>query len=172
MAARYTVYLKRSAAGVTPEQLLDGTTEADLHTIVEDDLPDEVIVEALEQLRMENVKPRGFVWYRLCYRPAGKRQIDVERWQTPEEIQGVAEEVVEDLLERGHPGLDRIRKHLQATTDIVFASFGSSTGEEMAPILASEVTRWLAEHFDGIIRAADNSWWELGDSHEYQPLAP
>jgi len=43
----------------------------------------------------------------------------------------------------------------------------------MAPVLASEVTRWLAEQYDGIIRASDDSWWELGAIyHEYQPLHP
>jgi hypothetical protein len=174
MAIRYTVYCKRSVAGVTPEQLLAGVQSVDLHTIAEgDEIPDEVIVEALGQLRIENVDPSGFRFYRLCYRPAGKRQIDVERWQTAGEVQGVAAEVLEGLEDEGHPALGRIRAHLQGTVDIVAASFGSSPGEQMAPVLASEVTRWLAEKYDGIIRAADDTWWELGPRyHEYRPLHP
>ncbi len=40
----------------------------------------------------------------------------------------------------------------------------------MAPVLASEVARWLGARFGGIIRAADDSWWELGRHGEYQPL--
>jgi hypothetical protein len=171
MAVRYTVYCRRSVAGVTPERLLAGTREADLHTIAEnDDIPDDVIVDALGQLRIENVDPQGFRFYRLCYRPDGVRQIDVERWQTAEEVRGVAAEVLEDLQAEGHPALDRIRAHLGRTVDIVDASFGSAPGERMAPVLASEVTRWLAEKFGGIIRAADGSWWELGRHGEYQPL--
>jgi hypothetical protein len=172
MAARYTVYCKRSVAHVTPEQLLAGTRIADLHTIAEnDDVPEEDIVLALRSLRMENIDKSGFRFYRLHYRPTSNRQIDIERWQTPEEVQGVTAELIEDLEAKRNPALNRIRQHLKETVDIVSASFGSSPGEKMAPVLASEVTRWLAEHFAGIIRAADGSWWELGQRyHEYQPL--
>lgn len=174
MAIRYTVYCKCSVVGVTPEQLLAGVQVADLHTIAEnDEIPDEVIVDALDQLRIENVDPSGFRFYRLCYRPAGKRQIDVERWQTADEVRGVTAEVLEGLEHEGHPALERIRAHFQQTVDIVDASFGSSPGEQIAPVLASEVTRWLAEKYAGIIRAADDTWWELGRRyHEYQRLQP
>ena len=52
MAIRYTVYCTKSVAQVTPKQLLDGVQVADLHTIAEnDDIPDDVIVDALGQLR-------------------------------------------------------------------------------------------------------------------------
>ncbi len=174
MAIRYTVYCKRPVADVTPEQLLAGMQVADLHTIAEnDDIPDDVIVDALGQLQIENVDQNGFRFYRLCYRPAGRRQIDVERWQTLDEVRGVVAEVLEGLEGDGHAALERIRTHLRQTVDIVDASFGSSPGEEIAPVLASEVARWLAEKFDGIIRAADATWWELGPKHhEYQPLRP
>jgi hypothetical protein len=173
MAIRYTVYCQRSAAGVTPEELLAGTREADLHTIAEnDDIPEEMIVDALKQLRIENVDPTGFRFYRLCYRPSGVRQIDVERWQTAGEVRAVVTELLEGLEAKGHPALERIRAHLVQTVDIVDASFGSAPGERMAPVLASEVTRWLAEKFDGVIRAADDSWWELGQYGEYQPFRP
>jgi hypothetical protein len=171
MAVRYTVYCKQSVARVTPEQLLAGVQEADLHTIAEnDDIPDDSIVSALGQLRIEDVKPGGFCWYRLCYRPSGLRQIDVERWYTSEEVRGVATEILADIQDDGHPAFARIRVHLEELVDIVNASFGSSKGEEMAPILASEVVRWLAEGYDGIIRAADGSWWCLGKHGEYKSL--
>ncbi len=173
MAIRYTVYCQRSVAGVTPEQLLAGVCEADLFTIAENnDVPDDVIEDALAQLRIENVDPQGFRWYRLCYRPAGLRQIDVERWQTADEVLAVVEEELEELEAEGHPALDRLRAILGQAVDVVGASFGSSAGESMAPVLASEVTRWLAEGFGGVIRAADDSWWELGHHREYQPLRP
>jgi hypothetical protein len=171
VAVRYTVYCKQSVAHVTPEQLLAGVREADLPTIAEnDDIPDDAIISALGSLLIEDVKPGGFCWYRLCYRPSGLRQIDVERWQTPEEVRGVATEVLGDMQDDGHPAFARIRVHLEEVVDIVDASFGSAKGEEMAPILASEVARWLAEKYDGIIRAADGSWWCLGKHDEYKPL--
>jgi hypothetical protein len=173
MPIRYTVYCQQSVAAVTPQQLLAGTREADLHTIAEnDDIPDDVILDALKQLRIETVEPQGFRFYRLCYRPNGVRQIDVERWQTAAEVRVVVAEVLEDLEATGHPALDRIRAHLGKTVDVVDASFGSMPGERMAPVLASEVTRWLAAKFEGIIRAADDSWWELGGHGEYKQLQP
>ena len=168
MAMRYTAYCKKSAADVTPAQLLAGTTDADLMTIAEyDDVPDALVESALGQLRMDRVEGDGFHFYRLSYRPEGVRQIDVERWQTIEEVREVVAEVLEDLEAREEPLLHKLRPHLDATVDIVDASFGSSPDEVMAPVLASEVTRWLAERFDGIIRAADDSWWELGSVGEY-----
>jgi hypothetical protein len=173
MAIRYAVYCQQSVAKVTPEQLLAGTRESDLHTIAEcEDIPDEVIVAALDQLRIENVQPPGFAFYRLCYRPDGVRQIDVERWQAAGEVRGVIAEVLEELEHHSHPALACIRQHFEQTVDIVDASFGSAPGEAMAPVLASEVTRWLAEHYGGIIRAADDTWWTLGRHGEYQPLRP
>ena len=89
MAASYTAYLMRSCADLAPQELLAGTREADLHTIAEDDISDDaIILDALKQLRIENVKPPGFVFYRLSYRPEGLRQIDVERWPTLDATQG------------------------------------------------------------------------------------
>lgn len=173
MAIRYTAYCRQSVAAITPQQLLAGIREADLHTIAEnDDIPDDVILDALKQLRIENVDQEGFRFYRLSYRPNGMRQINVERWQTQDEVRAVVAEVLEQLEEVRHSALDRIRAHLGQTADIVSASFGSAPGERMAPVLASEVTRWLAQKFVGLIRAADGSWWELGRHGEYQPLLP
>ncbi len=173
MAARYTVYCKRSVADVTPSQLLDGAKFADLHTIAEnDDVPDELILDALRQLRIENIDAAGFRFYRHWYRAEGKRQLDIQRWLTLDEVRAAVAEDLEILDVRGHPALRRIRLHLAETIDIVDASFGSMPGERMAPVLASEVTRWLAQHHDGIIRAADDTWWELGPRyHEYRPLS-
>lgn len=171
MAVRYTVYCQKSVAAVAPEQLLAGTRVADLHTIAEgNDISDEVILDALGQLRIENVDPQGFRFYRLCYRPPGARQVDVDRWQTAGQVRTVVAEHLELLEHKRHPAIERIRAHLERTVDIVNASFGSSPEEEMAPVLASEVTRWLAWKFDGLVCWPDDSWWELGRFGEYQPL--
>jgi hypothetical protein len=60
MAAHYILYCRRSAASITPEQLLAGTRQANLHTIAENDgIPDDMIVDALKQLRIENVDPKA-----------------------------------------------------------------------------------------------------------------
>ena len=148
---------------VTPEELLDGTTDTDLETIAEGyGVPDVVVADALGQLRIENTRASGFVCYRLGYRPEGKRQIDIERWPTPDKVRANVTEVLEDLESTGNPLLERIRSHLSETVDIVDVSFGASPGEQMAPVLASEAVRWLAEKFDGIIRDDGDAWWQLG----------
>lgn len=174
MGARFTVYCLRSVAKVTPQDLLAGVSGIDLETIAEgDNVPDDLIESALSQLRVENQEPGGFSWYRLCYRPAGMRQVDIQRCQNADEVRGVVEEVLEELAVKHHPALKQIRQHLEETIDIIDASFGFSPGEQIAPTLASEASRWLAEHFDGIVRAANDSWWKLGPQcHEYQPLEP
>jgi len=138
MATRFTIYCKQTVANVTPEELLAGTCIADLHTIAEGYgiSDDEVILDALDQLRIENVDPSGFLFYRLSYRPDGMRQIDIHRWQTRGEVESVVAEVLADLTTTQHPELSRIQAHLSQTVDIVSASFGSSASEQMAPALA------------------------------------
>jgi hypothetical protein len=174
VAIRYTVYCTKSAAHVTPEQLLAGVREADLLTIAEnDDVPDDVAETAVSNLAITDLQPeRPFTFYRLIYRPGPVRQIDVERWSSPDEVEGDIAELLEDLEAGAEPLLPRIRPHLESVVDVVSASFGSAPGEAMAPILASEVARWLAEHFDGIIRAADDTWWQLGTVGEYVSMTP
>jgi hypothetical protein len=61
MAQRHTVYLKQSAAEITPEQLLDGIQEVELDLIAEVcDVPGDRIDEALEHLRIENLLNSSF----------------------------------------------------------------------------------------------------------------
>jgi hypothetical protein len=174
VAVRYTVYCRRPAESITPQQLLDGVRLADLVTLAEnDDIPEALAESAEEHLAITDMAPdKPFTFYRLVYRPGDVRQIDVERGESIEDVHGELSEVIEDLEAEENPILSRIRPHLDGVVDIVDASFGSSPGEAMAPILASEVTRWLAEQFDGIIRAADDSWWRLGSAGEYVELTP
>jgi hypothetical protein len=174
VAIRYTVYCRESLAGVTPEQLLRGVQEADLLTIAENDgVSDEVAESAVDNLSIVDLKPETpFTFYRLVYRKGDVRQVDITRCPDIEDVRQHVEEVLEDLEAEAHPLLARIRRHLEGVVDIVNASFGSAAGEAMAPILASEVTRWLAENRAGIIRAADDSWWQLGSVAEYTELRP
>jgi len=149
MANHHTAYCKKSVAELTPEQLLRGIRSADLHTIAEDyDLSDAVIADALRQLRIETATRGSSQYFRICYRPDGQRQIDLERWPTAEEVEAVKAEVLQEL--EGEPLFEKVSAHLGQTVDIVSASFGSSQEEGMAPVIASEAVRWLAEQFDGI----------------------
>ena len=159
---------------MTPQQLLSGIREADLLMIAEgENVPEEVAEAAEDNLAIADEAPdKPFTFYRLIYRPGDVRQVDIERWSTIEEVRADIDELLEDLEAEHHPRLAAIRRHLAGIVDIVDASFGSSPGEAMAPILASETARWLAEHFDGIVRAADGSWWQLGSAGEYAELAP
>jgi hypothetical protein len=163
MAQRHTVFLKRSAAKITPKKLLAGIQEVELDLIAEVcDVPAARINEALENLRIENLQPRGFVRYRLFYRPGQTRPVDIDRWRTPDIAAGVIAEVI-DNLDPNEPSTARVRQYLEGCVDSVSGSYGSGTGEEMAPILASEVCRWLAEQFGGIIRDPGGDWYELGE---------
>jgi hypothetical protein len=128
---------------------------------------------AVSNLAITDVEPeRPFTFYQLIHRPGEVRQIDVERWPSRDEVEVDLAELLEDLEAGAEPLLPRIRPHLEGVVDVVSASFGSAPGEVMAPILASEVARRLAEHFDGIIRAADDGWWQLGAVGEYVRMAP
>jgi hypothetical protein len=174
VAVRYTAYCKKTTVCVTPQQLLSGVRQADLLTIAEgDQVPKELAESAEEHLAIADMAPdKPFTFYRLTYLPGTVRQIDVERWSSIEEVRGELAELVGDLEAEENPVLPRIRAHLDSVVDIVDVSFGSSPGEAMAPILASEVTRWLAEQFDGIIRAADDTWWYLESAGEFVELTP
>src|SRR5690349_14477418 len=98
MAQRHTVYLKRSAEGVTPEQVLASIRDVEWDLVAEAcGVPMARISEADENLRIESVKAPGFIWYKLHYRPGQQRPVDIERWETPDIAAGVIEEVIDDL---------------------------------------------------------------------------
>jgi hypothetical protein len=171
MGIHYTVYCKQSVAHVTPKELLEGVTAADLPALAKkQDVPEEQVAAALDALRVENLKPPGFVVYRLVYRPAALRQVDVECWESKEDVQAVLDEELEELAAEGHPHFKQIRVHLKQCVDVIDASCGPTPGEGMARVLAAEVARWLAGRFDGIIRTADEQWWRLGPRGEFLPL--
>jgi hypothetical protein len=172
MAQRHIVYLKRSAADVTPEQLLAAIRAVEWDLVAQaSKVPRERISEADENLRIQRVGRRpGFLRYDLHYRPDDQRPVLIERWETPDEIAGVIEEVI-DNLDPGAAWYDKVRRHLEASVDTVSASYGSNLpGEAMAPILASQVCLWLAQQFGGIICAPGREWFEPTDWLEFKPL--
>jgi len=167
MGVRFTTYCRRSLAHVEPEQLLHALESGDLHTLAEGyDLEDDVIEPALEQLRIEKVDATGFRRWRLCYRPAGHRQVDIDR-QTTEVQEAIAEEM-QALEDEDHLKMAQIIAHLWQTTDTVDASFGTMESERMALVLASEVARWFAQEFDGIVKDCNGKWWRWNEDGQYR----
>jgi hypothetical protein len=170
MAQRHTVYLKRSAESVTPEQILSSIRDVEWDLVAEAcGVSMARISEADENLRIENVEPPGFVWYKLYYRPGDQRPVDIERWRTPDETAGVIEEVIADLDPKARRSA-KVRRFLKGCVDTVSASYGSARGEEMAPVLGSQVCLWLAQQFDGIIRDPGGDWYEPTDGLDLNPL--
>ncbi len=170
MAQRHTVYLKQSVVAITSEELLAGIQEVELELIGEVcNVPVERIDEALAHLRIENMEPPGFIFYRLYYRPGPVRQIDIERWRTPNEVAGEIAETLENL-DPNEQSTAKVEQYLRDCVDTVSASYGSMPGEAMAPILASEVCRWLAEQLGGIIRGPDGDWYELDNWPDMKPI--
>jgi hypothetical protein len=171
MAQRHTVYLKRSAEDVTPEQLLDAIRAVEWDLVAEAcGVPMERISEADENLRIENVKPPGFLWYKLRYRPGDWRPVDIERWKTPDEAAGEIGEAIDDL-DPGAAWYAKVRKYLEGCVDTVSGSYGSNLpGEAMAPILASQVCLWLAQQLGGIICDPCGDWYEPTDGLDFKPL--
>jgi hypothetical protein len=170
MGIHYTVYCKK-LAHVSPADLLKGVTAADLPAAAKKaGVADDEVGAALDVMRVENLKPPGFVVYRLFYRAPALRQVDVECWESKEDVQAVIDEELEELAAEGHPHIKAIRLHLKQCVDVVESSCGLTAGEAMGRVLAAEVVRWFAGRFDGIIRTADEKWWRLGPQGEFQSL--
>ena len=169
MAQRHTVYLKKSAEGVTAEQILRGVTAVEWDLVAEAcDVPRARINEADENMRIEASGP-GFSCYHLSYRPGDARPVEIRRWETPDVAAGVIEEVL-DNLEPKAKSYRKVKAFLEGCVDTVSASYGSGAGEEMAPILGSQVCLWLAQQFDGIIRDPRGDWYEPTDGLDFKPL--
>ncbi len=170
MGAHYTVYCKKSVAQVTPAALLQGITDADLAARARTEgVPEDQITAALDVLHIENMKPPGFVVYRLHHRPTGLRQVDIECWESKDDVQAVLDEELEELAADGHPHYKAIRAHLKQCMDVIDTSVGVPN-DGMAQVLGREVARWLAGHYDGIIRTAEQKWWRLDGQGEFVPL--
>jgi hypothetical protein len=169
MGIHYTVYCKK-AAHVTPAELLKGVTAADLPALAKKEgVSDDEIEAALDVLHIDNLKPPGFVVYRLCYRKSGMRQVDIECWEDKDDVQAVLDEELEELVAEHHPHSKPIRTHLKQCVDVIDTSIGNPN-EPIARVLARQTACWLAGHFDGIIRTADEKWWRLDAAGELVPL--
>ncbi|HEY1189805.1 MAG TPA: hypothetical protein VGE74_19305 [Gemmata sp.] len=170
MAQRHTVFLKRGAAHVTADQVLRSIRDVGWDLVAEAcDVPRARIGEADEHLRVEWIGPPGVLCCDLYYRPGDHRPVRIEGWKTADIAAGVIEEVIENLdpKARGHA---KVRAFLEGCVDTVSASYGSARGEEMAPILGSQVCLWLAQEFDGIVRDPRGDWYEPTDGLDFKRL--
>ena len=168
MGLHYTVYCKK-VAHVTPAELLKGVAAADLPALAKKEgVSDDDVAAALDVLHIDNLKPPGFVVYRLFYRRPTMRQVDIECWESKDDLQAILDEELEELAAESHPHYKPIRAHLKQCVDVIDASAG--VNEPMARVLAREVARWLAGHFDGVIRMGGEKWWKLGPQGEFLPL--
>lgn len=171
MAQRHIVYLKRSAEGVKPEQILKGIRDVEWDLVAQAcKVPMKWINEAWENMRISKVgRSRKFLHYQLHYRAGERRPVDLERWKTPDVALGVIQEVIEDLSPG--PSSNKAREFLEGCVDTVSGSYGSDLpGESMAPILASQACLWLAQQFDGIILDPRGHWYEPLNDLELKPL--
>jgi hypothetical protein len=175
MAAWILLYCKRSLSEVTPEQVRAGIDEADWWTLAEGyGIEDEAAVNAaLKYLRIKELsREAGKVRWRLFYRPARLRQIDIERWTDPSLV---AEEVQEErpsLARMRKPAAKIIREHLAAVQETVGIEMGWDQLEGMPVVLAYEVARWLAHVGKGLIKDHDDHWWGLTRGGAYKHLLP
>jgi hypothetical protein len=170
MAQRHSVYLKRSAAHVTADQVLRSIRDVEWDLVAEAcDVPGARISEADEHLRVEWVGPSGVFCCNLHYRPGDQRPVRIEGWQTSDIAAGVIEEAIDNLDTKAR-WYAKVRAFLGVCVDTVSASYGSARGEEMAPILGSQVCLWLAQQFDGIIRDPRGDWYEPTDGLDFKPL--
>jgi hypothetical protein len=171
MAQRHIVYLKRSAADVTPQQLLKAIRDVEWDLVAEAcKVPRKWISEADENMRITRVgRSRKFRRYQLHYRAGDQRPVDLERWESEDMAKGVIQELMDDM--RPSETNDKARRFLAGCVDTVSGSYGSALpGESMAPILASQACLWLAQQFDGIIRDPRGNWYEPLNDLELKPL--
>ena len=170
MAQRHVAYLKRSAAGITPAQVLASITEVEWDLVAEAcGVPRERISEADENLRVEGTDATPFRFCHLHYRPGTHRPVMVERWESDDVAAGVIEEVI-DGLDLENPSHRKAQAFLRQCVDTVSASYGSARGEEIAPIFGSQVCLWLAQQFDGIVRDPAGDWYAPTDWLDFRPL--
>ncbi|MBY0230845.1 MAG: hypothetical protein K2W96_16280 [Gemmataceae bacterium] len=169
MAQRHTAYLKRSAKGVRPEQILKAIRDVEWDLVAQAcGVSMARIEEAHGNMRIGR-EGRGFRRYDLSYRPGDARPVLIERWRTAAIASGVIQEAIENLDPK-KPQHRKARAFLEECVDTVTASYGSGPGEAMAPILASQACLWLAQQFDGVILDPCGDWYVPKDDLDLKPL--
>ena len=80
-----------------------------------------------------------------------------------------AERVREEVAELGDDVPASVKRHLERTKMIVAIEMGFSQLETMFEVVAYEVAYWLAEQGEGVIRGANDAWFDH-DAHRWDPI--
>lgn len=169
MAASIAVYCKRSVAEITPEEIVSALRSADFSLLVQGRglLPFR-LDDALDHLKVESVGSKGFDEYAFSYRPAPLPQCTIRRLPL---VEGAHDPVLEELRTVHHPGMDKIRRHVDRAKEVVSIEL-DGPGQQMTALLASEIARWIADVGDGLIARSDQSWWDLDEQGVYRRILP
>ena len=169
MAVSIAVYCQRSVAAVTPEEIVSALRSADLSVLARSrGLSPFWLQEALANLKVESVGSEGFDEYALSYRPAPLPQCTIRRLLL---VEGAHDPALKELRAVHHPGMDKIREHVDRAKEVVSIEIGGS-GQQMTALLASEIARWMAEIANGLIARSDQSWWDLDEQGVYRRILP
>jgi len=162
MAAWIRVFCTRPVSQLSADNILEGISAADFYTEAEGlGIEDSDVEQALSFLRIETLTGPSDARFELFYRPKGMRQITI--WVSSEELDEELEEVLELLEDISPSQVKRVKAFLDKTIEIVALELGWSQLEDMAVVLAYEVTRYLARVGKGLVLATDDTWWEVKD---------
>ena len=166
MPHRHKVYCQGSCAALTPEGLLRHLERLDFLTLGEDYGIAEDAVEATRPLRIKDVRPGQFRLYHLSYGEAGRRPIEIDRWETVDQHRASVAETIDNLATEDSARAETISAVLRTSVDSVSVAFGI---DPPAAMFAWEVVRYLASRFDGIVQADDGDWLTIGSDYQPRP---
>jgi len=156
MPAWITVYMRQVPKELTPEGIKQGIRVADWWTLGEDfGISEDTVDDFMRGLRWGD-NP-------LRFGQEGQRPVQVHLWTDSEHLQ---EEIAE--LELGALPVS-IRSHLGEVRAIVALEIGFSQLKSMVEVVAFEIAYWLAETYEGLIHAPDESWYDH-DVHRWDPI--
>lgn len=167
MPLRHNIYCKRSVAAVTPERLLKSLEILDFWTLGEEYDISEKAVQAALPLRIKNMDLGKFRLYHLTYGEPGTRPIEIDRWETEDQLRGDVDETIDNLTMQDEARVKKITDLLRNSVDSVSVSFGI---DPPAAMFAWEVVRFFASEFDGIVHADDGEWLKIGSDYQPRPV--
>ena len=161
MAEWVVAYCRKSVGNLTPDEMLKELRMADLLTLGENlDLTTSTIKEAEKQLRFEKEKrDPDFSYVDLQFKTDG-RPIQIRRNTKPKTE---LDETLENLPEAKEAGLERVRKHLSETVEIVSFELGGTDSQGVGAILAEVTAFFIAQHGDGIVEFYGMEWCDPKD---------
>ncbi len=166
MSAWFTVYSPQSLQHVTPADVaayLRGP-KVDWYALAEAfGIEDEAVVErAASALRVGSSAGNLGEWFRVRYRPARGRPLDVYRWVDQARVQEeLAEARAERLAGRSGRGVTAVRKALVEVVEVAAVELGLVHLEDMGLVIAGQVAEYLADVCGGVICDTNDEWWAV-----------